>query len=797
MRLASWVLGSLAAVFGLLLLSAPAWADELADGPSKVKIESVVPLQARAFRLEDVRLLEGPFQRAMELDRKYLLALEVDRLLHNFRVNAGLPSSAQPLGGWEEPKGELRGHFVGHYLTACALMYASTGDQRIKDKGNAVVAGLAECQAKIGTGYLSAYPEEFFDRVEALQRVWAPYYTLHKIYAGLLDMYVYCDNQQALDVCKKFADWVIARNAKLTDEQMQKMLGTEHGGMNEVLANLYGLTGEKKYLAIAQRFNHMAVLGPASQRQDKLTGLHANTQIPKFVGTARQYELTGQDWLQTASLFFWDTVVKERSYVIGGHSDGEGFSPKEKLSEAFGPSTTETCNTYNMLKLTRHLFCWDPKAEYADYYERALYNHILCSQNPQTGMMCYYVPLRSGSHKEYNTPLNSFWCCTGTGVENHAKYGDSIYFHNDSTLWVNLFIASELNWKAKGLKVRQETRYPEEGASRLVFSLEKPTELTVQIRRPHWAVSGFMAKVTTDNGVSVSHGADVGKRAGDTTVVGNFVYLSRTWRDGDVIEITMPLHLRTEGFKDNPRRFAFLHGPLVLSAEVNTAKPLPAVMTEPGQALTSLKPVAGQSSAFTGSSDVFRVVGQEPNRPITFEPFYQVHGARRYVVYWDQLTRAQWQTKQDEYQAELAREKELDARSVDRVSMTDGGGEFPHGFKGEKTETGEFSKRRWRHAIDGGWFSYTLKVLPDQPQELLVTYWGSDAGGREFDILIDGQKLATEKLESNKPGQFYDQMYPLPRELTANKTSVTVKFQAHPGRMAGGVYGCAIVKAKK
>ena len=783
MRFVGRMLGCLAVVAGFVLASPLARADELADGPSKVKVESVIPLQARAFRLEDVRLLEGPFKHAMELDRKYLLSLDVDRLLHNFRINAGLPSSAQPLGGWEEPKGELRGHFVGHYLTACALMYASTGDPRIQEKGNAVVAGLAECQAKIGTGYLSAYPEEFFDRVESLRRVWAPYYTLHKIYAGLLDMYVYCDNPQALEVCKKFGDWVIARNAKLSDEQMQKMLGAEHGGMNDVLANLYGLTGERKYLAIAQRFNHMAVLGPASNREDKLTGLHANTQIPKFVGTARQYELTGQDWLKTASAFFWDTVVKERSYVIGGHSDGEGFSPKEKLSEAFGPSTTETCNTYNMLKLTRHLFCWDPKAEYADYYERALYNHILCSQNPETGMMCYYVPLRSGSRKEYNTPLDSFWCCTGTGVESHAKYGDSIYFHNDTTLWVNLFIASELNWKAKGLRVRQETKYPEEATSRLVWTAEKPVELAVKMRRPWWAVSGFEVRVNGD-------------KVTDSSSPGSFVAISRTYKSGDRIEITMPFATHTEGFKDNPRRFAFLDGPLVLSAEVDTARPLPAVVTDEGRVLDSLKPVTGKPSTFTGSSDIFRLVGQDSNRPITFEPFYKMHGERRYVVYWDQLTPAQWQTRQDEYQAEVARAKELDARSVDRVNMTAGQGEPPHGLKGEKMETGEFSNRRWRHAIDGGWFSYHLKVLPDQPQELLVTYWGSDAGGREFDILIDGQKLATERLENNKPGQFYDQAYPLPKELTANKTSVTVKFQAHPGRMAGGVYGCAIVKAK-
>ncbi len=395
MKFMNLLLGLLTVVVSPLMLASQAQADALTDSNSRV--QAVIPMKARAFQLQDVHLLEGPFKHAMELDQQYLLSLDTDRLLHTFRLNAGLPSSAKPLGGWEEPKGELRGHSVGHYLTACAMMYASTGNERLKARGNAVVSGLARCQAKIGSGYLSAYPEEFFDRVEARKRVWAPYYTLHKIYAGLLDMYVYCDNQQALEVCKKFADWVIARNEPLSQERMQKMLDTEHGGMNEVLANLYGLTGEQKYLKIANRFNHMAVIGPPSKRQDKLTGLHANTQVPKFIGTARQYELTGKEWLKTASTFFWDTVVNERSYVIGGHSDGERFSPKEKLSEAFGPSTTETCNTYNMLKLTRHLFCWEPRAEYADYYERALYNHILASQNPETGMMCYYVPLRSGS----------------------------------------------------------------------------------------------------------------------------------------------------------------------------------------------------------------------------------------------------------------------------------------------------------------------------------------------------------------------------------------------------------------
>jgi DUF1680 family protein len=710
---------ALVVVISVAWLNAQAYADvgsekfEIRNSKFEIppkEVQPAIPLKARAFRLEDVRLLEGPFKRAMELDRAYLLSLDVDRLLHNFRASAGLPSTAKPLGGWEEPNCELRGHCVGHYLSACAMMYASTGDERLKDKGNAVVSGLAECQAKIGSGYLSAYPEEFIDRVEALKRVWAPYYTLHKIYAGLLDMYVYCGNQQALQVCERFADWVISRNARLSDEQMQKMLGTEHGGMNEVLANLYGLTGEQKYLKIAQRFNHMAVIGPASERQDKLTGLHANTQIPKFVGTARQYELTGQEWLKTASVFFWDTVVNERSYVIGGHSDGEGFSPKERLSEALGPNTTETCNTYNMLKLTRHLFCWEPAAEYADYYERALYNHILASQNPETGMMCYYVPLRSGSRKAYNDPLNSFWCCTGTGIENHAKYGDSIYFHSGTELWVNLFIASELNWKAKGLTLRQETNYPQEGGSRLIFTCEKPVQLNLLVRHPYWSVSGFQIRV---NGQSIP----------DASSPGSYASLSRTWKSGDTVEIRMPFTLHTEGFRDNPNRLAIMHGPLVLCAEVDPNKPCPAIVGEIGQAMVKLDPVTGSPSTFAGSADVFRIqaplgvpFGREKDgTAVTLEPFYKMHGGRHYMVYFDVFSPEQWQEKEQAYKAELIREKELQARTVDQVQPGQRQNERDHNLQGEKTASGDFSDRRWRHATDGGWFSYDVKVLPDQP----------------------------------------------------------------------------------
>jgi DUF1680 family protein len=751
--------------------------------PVHDRVKPVVPLQAVPFELEDVRLLPGPFFHAMKLDQKYLLALDVDRLLHNFRRNAGLPSTARSLGGWEEPKVELRGHFTGHYLSACALMFASTGDARFKDKGDQVVAGLAECQRKIGSGYLSAFPEEFIDRVEHQRRVWAPWYTLHKILASLLDMNENCGSQEALEVARKFADWVETRTNRLSDVLMQTMLGNEHGGMNEALANLYARTGDTRYLKLALRFNHKRILDPASERRDTLTGLHANTQIPKFIGTAREYELTGTDSLSTASRFFWETVVKERSYVIGGHSDGEMFSPKEKLSRALGPNTTETCNTYNMLKLTRHLFQWDPRAEYADYYERALYNHILASQNPESGMMCYYLPLRSGSHKVYNGFDDAFWCCTGTGVENHAKYGDSIYFHDgEKTLFINLFIASELTWNAKGLKLRQETGFPEDQTTRLTVACERPVELALRVRHPSWVVSGFDVKL---NGMPLS----------TESRPGSYAEIHRTWNAGDTLEIALPFRLWTEGFHDNPNRLAFLHGPLVLCAEVDPKRPIPAIVSQDGRLLAGLTPAENRPSTFAGSPQVFRRPGESAGTPVVLEPLYKVHGQRHYVVYWDVLSPDQWQAKGAEYAAEQARRKDLEGRTVDVVIPGEDQNERDHQLEGEKTATGGFEDRRWRHA-DGGWFRYVVKVRPDQSQQLSVTYWGSDAGSRVFEILVDGKRIATETLRNNRPNQFYDQVYMLPDELIKGKSKITVTFQAQPQQIAGGVFGLRVLSVR-
>ncbi len=743
-------------------------------------VRPTVLMAAEPFPLTQVRLLEGPFKRAMELDHRYLLSLDADRLLHNFRVNAGLPTSAKPLGGWEAPDCELRGHFVGHYLSACAMMYASTGDARLKERAGYILAELAKCQQSLGHGYLSAFPESFIDRVEARKPVWAPWYTLHKILAGLLDVYRYCHNAQALEVAQRMAEWTKQGTDRLSEDEMQAMLGTEHGGMNEALANLYALTGKKQYLALAERFNHHAVLDPLSQQEDRLTGLHANTQIPKVIGAAREYELTGDARMHTAAEFFWRVVTQERSYVIGGNSDGEHFSPKERLSQYLSPTTAECCNTYNMLKLTRHLFEWDPRAEYADYYERALYNHILASQHPETGMMCYYVPLRGGSRKRYSEPESSFWCCTGTGVENHSKYGDSIYFHADGRrLYVNLFIASELDWREKGVKVRQETAFPDSQSTRLAFTCSRPVALDLAIRHPGWAGDRFRILVNGQEQPVESRPL-------------SYAVIHRTWKTGDVVEVALPMGLHTEAFRDNPHRLAFLDGPIVLCGTVKSPREVPIIVEPDDRALTGVMPEAGRPLTFDAPAGEFRTLGESEGQPVTLTPFYRMADAT-YAVYWDLLTPEQWQAKQEEYTAELARLRALEARRVDAVVPGDEASERDHKLAGETTYAGEFGDRSWRDARNGGWFSYELAVLPGVPQELNCVYWGGDAG-RTFDILVDGRKIATQRLSGEHPNGFMDVSYPLPPDLLEGKSRITVRFQAPARGMAGGIFGLQTLK---
>ena len=515
-----------------------------------------------AFDLADVELGESPFSQAQERDARYLLQLEPDRLLHNFRVNAGLKPKAPVYGGWEsvEPWIEIRchGHTLGHYLSACSMMFAASGDARFRQRASYIVAELNECQVAGKTGLICAFPDGQapLDNIRNATRfVGVPWYTMHKIFAGLRDAYLYVNNRTALDVLVRLSDWAIAHTQDLSDEQFQLMLNTEHGGMNEVLSDVYALTGEARFLSLSTRFCHRALLDPLAQERDKLDGLHSNTQIPKVIGFNRLYELTGGPNYGTAARFFWRTVVNKSSFVSGGNGDAEHFFPPADFPRHLGSAKTmETCCTHNMLKLTRSLFTLDPLVPYADYYERALYNSILASQDPDSGMMTYFQPTRPGYLKLYCTPFDSFWCCTGSGMENHAKYADSIYFHTAETLYVNLFIPSTLNWKEKRLRITQTTRFPDEDRTRFRLTLQKPVELTMNIRHPAWC------QVLT---IKVN-----GRPWAKSQQPGRYVAVDRVWHNGDTVEVELPMSLRVEPLPERPDVVAMLYGPIVLAGRL-------------------------------------------------------------------------------------------------------------------------------------------------------------------------------------------------------------------------------------
>ncbi len=752
---------------------------------------------AEPFPLSNVRLLDGSFRDAMLRDQKYLLSLDADRLLRNFRVNVGLPSSAEPLGGWEAPNCELRGHSVGHYLSAVSLMYASTGDERFKQRADYLVAELAKCQSNSSAagfheGYLSAFPESFIDRVEQGKPVWAPWYTLHKILAGLLDANRLCGNQQALAVAEKMADWVKFRVDHISPEQMQRSLNTEHGGMNEALANLYAVTGDANYLALSAAFNQARVLDPLAQGEDHLNGLHANTQIPKIIGATREYEFTGDQKYLAMANTFWDSVALRRSYVIGGDSDHEHFFSTNDFARHLSTDTCETCNTYNMLKLTRELFSLEPSAQKMDFYERALYNHVLASQDPETGMFVYLMSLKPGHFKTYSTPEDSFWCCVGTGMENHSKYADTIYFHDGDSLWVSLFIASELKWPEKNISVRQETKFPESDTTVLKLRLAQPSTFALKVRHPDWATGGLSILVN-------------GKKQKIESAPGSYATMQREWRDGDEVKIQLPMRLHTEFLPGTTNEIALLYGPIVLAGELCTngmPNPYARVQTE-----FSRLPDPSGPMFVTTADELLKHVQPVHGRPLKFRtdgigrpddvtliPFYEMHH-QRYSVYWKLISEADWKAQAAQIAADDARRMAEEARVVDVVHPGEQQSETDHKMQSADSQTGDYFGRKWRHA--GGWFSYEMKCDQAQPQQLVVTFFGSDVGARDFDVLVDGTVVGTEKLNNNKPGEFFDATFPLAPELTRGKQSVTVKFAAHPGNLAGGVYGIRILRAAK
>ena len=510
------------------------------------------------FALNEVTLQEGPFAEARDLNRSYMLRLPNERLLHSFRITAGISSTAEPLGGWESPSSELRGHFVGHYISACALLFASTSDRRIKEKADELVAAIAECQTRLNLGgYVSAFPVELFDRLDRREKVWAPFYTLHKILAGLLDMKTYAGNEQALSVATNLAGWVDTWTAAKSETHMQEILATEFGGMNEVLYNLADVTSDDRWARVGDRFTKKRFFNPLAQSQDELKGLHVNTHVPQVIGAARRYELSSDDRFRNVAEFFWDAVVSSRTYATGGTGNTESWlTNANRLALEMNASShhQECCCSYNMMKLTQHLYQWSGDPRFVDYYERNLLNHRLGTIEPNTGHTAYFLSVSKGAWKTTCTEDQTFWCCTGTAMEDFARLNDFIYCHDGSNIYVNLLASSELHWKSRGISLRQQTDFPDSQSS--ILTVERSPEETwiMHIRVPAWTTPGFALRIN-------------GESSEVACAPGSYVAIKRAWRRGDRVELTIPMRLTAEPLPDDPSQQAFLFGPLVLAAQ--------------------------------------------------------------------------------------------------------------------------------------------------------------------------------------------------------------------------------------
>jgi DUF1680 family protein len=810
--------------------------------PMPIVVPDKVAAKAYAFDLNLVTVLDGPFKHAQKIQRQSLLETKLDPLLYPFRREAGLPNPAKGSDylGWA-----TTGHKLAHYLSACAMIYRNTGDLEIKKSADEAVAKLAECQAAMKNGYLGGMPEKCILHTEKLInepafQVGPAWYIQHKLYAGLLDMYVLTGNRQALDVLEKTIDWVIENTNQLNEQKMQEMLGIEHGGMNEVLANLYSVTGKEKHLRLAQRFNHRKIIDALAENQDVFDGLHANTQFPKFIGALRQYQLTGDEKLWKAARECWETVVSERSYVTGGNSIGEAFSPKARLSEHVHWNTTETCNAHNMLKLTRGLFITEPQAQYADYYERTLWNSILSTLHPKTGGQLYFQQLESGRSKGswdmFANGVSSCSCCAGTGQESVAKFADSIYLNDGAEgLFVNLFIASELNWKARGVQVRQETRYPDEAATRLVFSCPAPVGLTVHLRRPWWATQSFEIRIN-------------GKKQAITSVPGSYVPLQRQWKNGDTLDVLMPMTLHLDGFKDNPKRVAVMYGPLVMAGMTPRGNHFSALVGEKEAIFKEFKALEGKPLEFSAQAAICRTsLETVAAEPVVFKPLFRVVD-ETYSVYWDGMTTQEFAALPAVFESEVARHKALEPKTVDLVLSFVNAKEFrengretmqgyllgrgllprtfeqvsedAHGVKVTIGARGWLNKSgveyddmypnefrfpgdlayRTRYLPGGGGYSYQMKVEPGASQKCQIRLWHPDINehGRSlkgvgtFEVLVDDQVIGTTKADDLPFNTFVDVSYPIPAELTAGKPIVTVSLRAK--KHIRGIYEVRILK---
>lgn len=761
-------------------------------------IQPAVAAVARPLPLSAVRLTGGPLKRAQDLDAVYLLKLEPDRMMAHYRENAGLTPKAVGYGGWDGGGRNLTGHIAGHYLSAVSLMYAATGDARFKERADYLVQEMKEVQDKHGNGYLGAleHGEERFGEVSKgnirsggfdLNGLWSPWYTLHKTFAGLRDAYRFAGNKTALDLEMKYAAWAESILSPLDEAQTQRMLNTEFGGMNEVLADLYADTGDKRWLTLSHKFDHHAAMDPLARGEDKIGGLHGNTLVPKVIGALARYVYAGDKADGQAARFFWDAVVAHHTFATGGHGKDEYFFAPDKIGDHIDGRTAESCNIYNMLKMTRTLFSLDPDAKYAEFQERALFNHVLASIDPNDGRMCYMVPVGRDVRHEYQAMFRDFTCCVGTGMESHALHGDGIYYEAGDRFWVNLYAPSTAEWKAAGVSFVMKTDFPEGETAALKLTLSKPRAFTLLLHRPSWAGNGFSVRI---NGQAVR----------DVAAPGSYVSIKRTWKSKDTVSLLVPKTLRIEPTPDNPHRVALMWGPLVLAGDLG---PEQEARSRDAQAaipvfVAAEQPLADWLKPDANSSGTFRTVGvgrasdHDTPRDVTLTPFYRLH-ERAYSVYWDLYTPSEWKAKAEEIAAEHERQRKLKAATVSFVQPGEMQPERDFNQQGEETYPERVLGRPGRNGRK--WFSFDMPVDAGHPLALVVTLHGGERRrAAMFDILADGQRLVTQEVPKSSAAQFYDVEVPLPSQVVAGKQKVTVRFQAATNSEIATVFGIRVIR---
>jgi uncharacterized protein len=768
------------------------------------RIKFTAPDVARALPLTAVRLTGGPLKHAQDLDAAYLLSLDPDRMLAFYRKHAGLEPKAPGLTGWDADGRQLTGHIAGHHLSAVSLMWAATGDARFKQRADYIVSELKVVQDKNGDGFAGALQgvHECFSEASKgnirsanfdLNGLWSPWYTLHKTYAGLRDAYRHTGNQTALDIEVKFAEWASAFLTPMDDTLIQRMLATEFGGMNEMMADLYADTGDKRWLDLSDKFEHKAVFEPLRRNEDPLNGLHGNTQVPKAIGLAARYTYAGNPGDRTAATFFWDRVVNHHTFATGGHGKDEYFRDPDKLANITEGRTAETCNVYNMLKLTRMLFAAQPDIKYAEFHEQALFNHILGSMDSEDGSTCYMVPVGSGVRREYADMNRSFTCCVGTGQESHALHGLGLYYEAGDKLWVNVYAPSTAQWESAGVKLEMQTSFPSGDDATMKMDVRAPKEFTLALRRPRWAGDGFGVKV---NGQAVTTAA----------APGSYVEVRRAWKSGDTVALTLPKTLRLSRLADNPKKAAVMWGPIVLAGDlgpaprsrndgdgdgVRAAAPIPPSLVTDRPVGEWLTPVTGKAATFR-SANVARTPGATAAGSIEFSPFFQIH-RRTYGAYFDVLTPAEYDAKVAEVEAETKRQAALNAATITSLVNIDPASEKPFNLQGEESTIVRNDGRPGRRSAK--WFSYDLPVDGSNGVAVVVTYNSDNRRARSFEILADGQRIGVETLPQSSVARFYDVRYSLPAGLGATKKVVTIRFQATNGNDIAAVFAIRTVRA--